>query len=96
MNAEQTKAFELIKKGKNVFITGSGGVGKSYCLNHVINWARGSNIGTGVTATTGSAAILIGGTTVHSYLGVGIPGNKTPQQLADTVKHKKNSFTTGS
>lgn len=89
MNAEQTKAFERVKKGENVFITGSGGVGKSYCLGEIIKWARSSGFNIGVTATTGAAAILIKGTTVHSYLGIGVPRDKTPQQLADAIKYKK-------
>lgn len=88
MNAEQRRAFEAIREGKNVLLTGPGGVGKSYVVKNVAKWARDSRLKFGVTATTGSASILIGGTTLHSFLGIGL-GQKTPAQLADWVRYKK-------
>ena len=35
---EQSNAFDLIKQGKNVFITGSGGVGKSLLIRETVNF----------------------------------------------------------
>jgi ATP-dependent DNA helicase PIF1 len=37
-----------------------------------------------VTSTTGISAILIGGTTLHSYLGIGL-GQGTAKELADDI-----------
>jgi ATP-dependent DNA helicase PIF1 len=88
MNTEQKKAFDSIVDGNNILLTGGAGVGKSYVLKHVISWAKANNIKIGVTASTGSAAILIRGTTVHSYLGIGI-GNKSAEKLASEVKVKR-------
>ena len=88
MNAEQQEIFDVVKDGKNVLMLGMGGVGKSFTLHEIIQWANGRRIVSGVTATTGSAAILIQGTTLHSFLGIGL-GTKTPVELADLVKTKK-------
>lgn len=43
-----------------------------------------------VTSTTGISAILIGGTTLHSYLGIGI-GEGTADELANDVYKKSKS-----
>lgn len=88
MNAEQQNAFEHIKNGDNVLLQGSAGTGKSFTLKEVIRWALKEGKKIGVTATTGSAAILIRGTTVHSFLGIGL-GTKSPEYLADFIKSKK-------
>lgn len=57
---DQQKAIDLIKQGKNVFVTGSGGVGKSWVIKQI---ADSSSI---LVAPTGVAAINIGGATCHS------------------------------
>lgn len=85
LNPEQLEAFEKVQKGDNILLTGLAGTGKSYTLNHIIK-CTDQNIG--ITAMTGSAAILIGGTTLHSYLGIGI-GNKPAMELANMIKFKK-------
>mgnify|MGYP000577895433 CR=1 FL=1 len=38
MNEEQQLAFDLVKSGKNVVITGSAGTGKSYLLKQIISY----------------------------------------------------------
>jgi ATP-dependent exoDNAse (exonuclease V) alpha subunit len=81
LNNKQLEALHNIKIGKNVFITGLGGVGKSFLLQHVINWAQENDINIGVTAATGAAAFLINGRTIHSFLGIGL-GNGTAAKLA--------------
>jgi ATP-dependent DNA helicase PIF1 len=88
MNAEQLKAFNEIKDGNNVFLCGQAGTGKSYCLKEVKIWAKTKGLHYGITATTGSSSILIGGTTINSFLGIGI-GNKPAQELANYVMQKK-------
>jgi ATP-dependent DNA helicase PIF1 len=88
LNTEQLKAFNEIKNGNNVFLCGQAGTGKSYCLTEVKKWAKQNQIYYGITATTGSSGILIGGTTIHSFLGIGI-GNKSAKDLANYVIQKK-------
>jgi ATP-dependent exoDNAse (exonuclease V) alpha subunit len=88
MNSEQQKAYDFVTNGKNLLLEGVPGGGKSYTLNHIVKWARSNGMYVGVTATTGSAGILIGGTTLHSYLGIGI-GNKGAKELAELIRIKK-------
>ncbi|CAB4387400.1 unnamed protein product [Rhizophagus irregularis] len=62
----------ITTKRKNVFYTGAAGTGKSVLLRSIIktlkeNYGR-SNVG--ITATTGIAAINIGGQTLHSFAGL--------------------------
>lgn len=70
LNKQQRKALNCIKIGFNIFLTGPAGVGKSFTINTII---KEVNKKTYITATTGIAATNIGGTTVHSWAGTGIP-----------------------
>lgn len=58
--------------GANVFLTGAPGAGKTYVLNQLVELARQSGKNVAVTASTGIAATHIGGTTIHSWSGMGI------------------------
>lgn len=71
---EQLQIIETIKIGRNVFVTGPGGTGKSTIIQHLINCAEPpiSFKTIGVTAMTGAAAVLINGQTLHSFLGIGL------------------------
>ena len=80
LNKEQEDGFNNFVNRKNIFITGPGGTGKSILIKEIIKYCNDNNFNFGVTATTGSAALLIGGRTIHSYLGIGI-GNKSPSEL---------------
>lgn len=84
LNNEQQKAFDLIKEGNSILLTGSAGTGKSFTLSEIILWAHKNKKNIGVTATTGSAALLIKGRTIHSFLGIGL-ATKTASQLAAYV-----------
>ena len=66
MNAdfEQKKILAAVKHGVNVLMTGPGGVGKSFVISKITNAT--------ITAMTGAAAVLIGGRTLHSMLGIGL------------------------
>lgn len=67
----QAQALEILKTGANVFLTGEPGAGKTYVLNQYIDWLSASGISVAVTASTGIAATHIGGTTIHSFSGIG-------------------------
>lgn len=71
LNEDQQKAFEAVLEGKNVFISGPGGVGKSYLLNFIISKFKDDTV---VMAPTGIAALNINGCTIHSAF-------KFPHQL---------------
>lgn len=66
----QREFFELVKKGRNVYLTGLGGTGKSYVLDRVIEWAADEEMNVIVCAPTGIAALNIGGCTIHRALGI--------------------------
>lgn len=87
LTGEQSSAFEKIKSGVNVFVTGQAGCGKTYLLKHVINWARDHSMKIGVTASTGLAAYLLRGRTIHSFLGIGL-GKQPAQSLAESLRKK--------
>jgi len=80
LNNDQLKALEQFKKNNNIFITGPAGTGKSVIIREIIKYCKENNFNYGVTATTGNAALLIGGRTIHSYLGIGL-GNKSAKEL---------------
>ena len=80
LGEEQFRVLEfcLCGKRRNVFITGSGGVGKSFVANKIIEFLKhifGNEVGKKValTASTGIAASHLGGTSIHSAAGFGIP-----------------------
>lgn len=58
--------------GANVFLTGAPGAGKTYILQKFIAQAEAAGKRIAVTASTGIAASHIGGTTIHSWSGLGI------------------------
>lgn len=66
----QQEVFDLVKSGRNVYLTGLGGTGKSFILNRIIKWAKDNNKNVIVCAPTGIAALNIGGCTVHRALGI--------------------------
>lgn len=64
----QKKAFDLVKEGKNVYLTGLAGTGKSYIVERIIEWAQTSGLNVITCAPTGIAALNVGGSTVHRVL----------------------------
>ena len=72
LNSKQHLAIEQTIKGENILITGPAGTGKSYTIKFIIELLRADNKNVGLTATTGTAAFIIGGQTIHSFMGLGI------------------------
>lgn len=75
------KIKQLLNDGKNVFLTGGGGVGKSYILNHLRQ-----ELPITVTATTGVAALNVNGQTIHSWSGIGIC-NKSVNAVVGIIRN---------
>lgn len=70
-----TKLIDAIKSGRNVFITGGAGTGKSYNLNKAIKFLEdNTDLQIACTAMTGMASLQFeeGGETLHRCLGIGI------------------------
>lgn len=71
----QEHALAILKMGKNVFLTGGAGAGKTYVLNQLIDYYRSHDVPVAITASTGIAATHIGGITIHAWSGMGIKDN---------------------
>lgn len=69
---KQGIALEIMLSGESVLLTGSAGAGKTFVLNQFIKIAKNEGKHVSVTATTGLAATHLGGTTIHSWSGIGI------------------------
>ncbi len=66
----QAKADQALRGSANIFVTGGAGSGKSFLIRHFL---RSQNLKEfPVLASTGAAAVLIGGRTFHSFFGLGI------------------------
>lgn len=86
---KQVQALTVMLSGKPVFLTGPPGAGKTFVLNEFVKRATRSGKTVAVTASTGIAATHIGGTTIHSWSGLGIRehlGPRDKQQLAGNAK----------
>ncbi|GAA6019588.1 hypothetical protein JCM10207_006936 [Rhodosporidiobolus poonsookiae] len=95
LSPEQQMVLKLVVQDeKNVFFTGSAGTGKSVLLREIIRSLkekyRGNTDAVAVTASTGMAACNIGGTTIHSFAGIGI-GAGTAEQLVNNIKRNRNA-----
>ena len=71
LSEEQRYAIGMVRERKNVFITGSGGVGKTFLIECIVQ-ALKKDGGVLITASTGIAAVPIGGRTLHAALGCGL------------------------
>ncbi|MBL4707118.1 MAG: AAA family ATPase [Flavobacteriales bacterium] len=85
---KQEQALAFLKSGKNTFLTGSAGTGKTYVLNQYISYLKERKVPVAVTASTGIAATHINGMTIHAWAGIGIKDHLTSAQLR-TLKTKK-------
>jgi ATP-dependent DNA helicase PIF1 len=88
LNNKQKYAVDQTINGENILITGPAGTGKSFTIKYIIDLLKENNKNIGLTATTGTAAFIIGGQTVHSFMGLGLCDGS----LADIfINIKKNA-----
>lgn len=78
---QQSQALALLKMGKNVFLTGEAGAGKTYLLNEYIRYLKENKVNVAVTASTGIAATHLQGNTIHAWSGVGIKESLSDDEL---------------
>ena len=69
-SADQKEALDLLETDDSVFLTGEAGSGKSFVLRHFLKSRDHKSFP--CLASTGAAAVLIGGRTFHSFMGLGI------------------------
>ena len=89
LNLKQLQAFDSVKNGYSIFITGPPGVGKSYTLKNIIEYLNENNNTYGITGLTGIASKLINGQTLHSFLGIGI-GKKNVDEFETRINNILN------
>ena len=87
LSNEQVKVLEMVKNGESVFFTGSAGTGKSYLLKQIIGALPPES--TFPTASTGSAACQIGGTTLHAFAGIGSGSAPLEQCITQALREHK-------
>ena len=69
---KQSIALKILRAGRNVFLTGSAGTGKTHVVNEYMKYLRERGIEPAIVAPTGIAASHIGGKTIHSFFCIGI------------------------
>ena len=75
LSKSQQAAFDDACSGKNLFITGAGGVGKSFLIHRIKKQLEKQGKQVALTSSTGISAINIGGNTIHSFMGLGASSN---------------------
>lgn len=66
LNADQKRIYDKMVAGDNVYLSGNAGTGKSYLIRAFIEYCDKEEIKILKSASTGIAAVNIGGVTVHS------------------------------
>lgn len=75
LTLSQKEAYDKIIDGKNIFLTGKAGTGKSYLIKNIIKDLHKSKKNVVVLGTTGVSANNIGGQTMHSFFKIPLWGN---------------------
>jgi ATP-dependent exoDNAse (exonuclease V) alpha subunit len=87
LNECQAKAMGALASGRNVFLTGAAGTGKSHLTRHFLKGRGRSSFP--VVASTGAAALLIGGRTFHSFFGLGTMAGSIERVVAEALTKDK-------
>ncbi len=86
LSPQQFSIVEKFKLGENIFVTGGAGSGKSYILNFLKK--NYGHLGLEITASTGIAAVNIGGSTIHSWAGIGLANLPVDQIVSNILSGK--------
>lgn len=84
----QAEALDILKMGKNVFLTGPAGSGKTHVINAYVKYLKSHAVDVAVTASTGIAATHIGGQTIHSWSGLGIKDTLTDYDIETLMERQ--------
>jgi len=93
MNPEQLKAFEVAKSGKSIGLFSEAGTGKTFVTKKIIEWAKENSKSVGITSSTGTSAITMGGRTLHSFLGIGLAQKSAYNLVVNTRSKNPNTIT---
>jgi ATP-dependent DNA helicase PIF1 len=84
LNKLQAASLIAMLEGKNVFLTGSAGTGKSYIVKRFFEIVQKGNKTIAITSTTGVSALLINGVTIHKWSGIHL-GKDTLDKTVDKI-----------
>ncbi len=85
---KQNIALGILKAGRNVFLTGSAGTGKTFLINIYTTYLKERGIKPAIVAPTGIAASHIGGMTIHSFFGLGLTEEVTDEHIGNLFYRK--------
>lgn len=86
LTKEQDRAVKLALQRQSFFFTGRAGTGKSTTLNFIVDALMEVGIYVTITASTGTAACQINGTTLHAFAGIGLGEEDSEQIYARLVR----------
>ncbi len=86
LNSSQLDAFAVLEEDTNVFLSGGAGTGKSFLIRHFLKHTHADYA---VLASTGAAAVLLGGRTFHSYFGLGIMEGGVSRTVMRALKNRR-------
>lgn len=94
LDEKQQNVIKYCKKGKNVFVTGPGGTGKSFLIKTLLKYFIAIGIKIAVCALTGVSAELLGcnAKTIHSWSGTGILKGKLDRIIKNIYKREKDKI----
>ena len=74
LSPEQEQAIAVFNEGRNMFLTGPGGTGKTALIKKMVDLCKTNGKKVQVCALTGCAAVLLNcqAKTVHSWAGIGL------------------------
>ena len=91
LSPEQSHAFELFKQGKNIFVSGPGGTGKTLLIKHIVKYCINQKIKYQVCALTGCAALLLNcnARTIHSWGGIKLAAGDPNKVIESVIKRNR-------
>jgi len=90
LSIDQQYAFTHFKQGKNIFVTGPGGTGKTRFIQYIVSHMKHSGVSYQVCALTGCAAVLLncGAKTIHSWSGIKLGKGSIDQILTRIMRNR--------
>ncbi|KAH6574260.1 hypothetical protein BASA61_007173 [Batrachochytrium salamandrivorans] len=87
LSPEQKEIMDIIEEGGSIYFTGKAGSGKTQLIRHIAAKMRLTGHTVSITAPTGIAASLIGGKTLHSFLGInGLTSEPSIQKIVQRIR----------
>ena len=91
MDIDTSEIVEKLQNNRNIFLTGGAGVGKTTTTRAVIEAFEAEGKKVAKLASTGMAATLIGGQTLHSFLDLGIASNLEELERRGKIEPSKKT-----